>query len=286
MSSKGRIPELPSKIYTDIPKSIGTGFSEAFRISLVEQTTASWELWFGLLEEFVEHHGHARVKQHDQIRGRRLGDWATLQRRKFVKGELDAKHICRLAELPAWTWDRRAAQWEMGFSKLLDYVALSGHARVSSSYKAEGFALGQWVTQQRISRAEGSGRLTQEYQRRLAQLPGWTWTPFSDKWEEAFAELLRYVGQHGDAFVPVGFKMNDFNLGAWVAKQRTLFNRGNLAVHRSQRLATLPNWTWNPFVAKWEERFAYLLRYVDEHGDARVPPKCQLNGFNLGFLGR
>ena len=51
----------PAKIHFDLPARVGIDFARAFHVRLVEQTTASWEFWFGLLEQFVERHGHARV---------------------------------------------------------------------------------------------------------------------------------------------------------------------------------------------------------------------------------
>jgi predicted helicase len=58
LGRKGGKPRLPEKIHTDIPASrVGAGFVRAFEVRLVEQTTASWEFWFGLLEQFVERNG-------------------------------------------------------------------------------------------------------------------------------------------------------------------------------------------------------------------------------------
>ena len=89
---------------------------------LVEQTTASWEFWFGLLEQFVEQHGHARVPASYTVDGYQLGEWVNTQRNKHTKGTLDADRQRRLEGLPGWTWDPRADRWEEGFSRLLDYV--------------------------------------------------------------------------------------------------------------------------------------------------------------------
>ena len=49
----------------------------------------------------------------------------------------------------------------------------------------DGYALGKWVVSQRHS--QGKGTLDADRQRRLQALPGWTWDPFADKWEEGFS---------------------------------------------------------------------------------------------------
>ncbi len=44
------------------------------------------------------------------------------QRSSYAKGTLDADRQHRLQDLPGWTWDTKAAQWEDGFSRLRNYV--------------------------------------------------------------------------------------------------------------------------------------------------------------------
>ena len=50
--------------------------------------------------------------------------------------------------------------------------------------------------------AHAKGTLDADRQRRLQDLPGWTWDPYADKWEEGFRRLLDYVERHGHARVP------------------------------------------------------------------------------------
>jgi hypothetical protein len=57
---------------------------------------------------------------------------------------------------------------------LVDYVECNGGALVPKRYKDEdGNPLGVWVLRQRMSYAEGT--LDPERERRLKELPGWTW---------------------------------------------------------------------------------------------------------------
>lgn len=95
------------------------------------------------------------------------------QRTNYKKDYLAADRQRRLEELPGWTWDPSAHQWEEGFDRLLEYVEHQGDACVPRYYKMEGFPLGKWVVEQCNRHAKGI--LTPDRKRRLEELPGWTW---------------------------------------------------------------------------------------------------------------
>ena len=62
----------------------------------------------------------------------------------YSRGILDADRQRRLQqEVPGWTWDPFADQWEEGFSQLQHYVESNGDARVSRKYSIDGTS---WVT--------------------------------------------------------------------------------------------------------------------------------------------
>jgi predicted helicase len=147
---------LPPKIHVDIPDVCGADFVRAFDVRLVEQTTASWEFWFGLLERFVEDNGHARVPISYVVDGFRLGNWLAKQRFLHAKDRLEADRERRLVELPRWTWDPFADQWGDGFAALLRFVEDNGHARVPRPCVVDGFRLGQWAVTQRQPHSEGT----------------------------------------------------------------------------------------------------------------------------------
>jgi len=272
---------LPGKIQLDLPARVGTDFARAFDVRLVEETTASWEFWFGLLEQFVERNGHARVLWSYTIDGYQLGKWVQRQRHKNIKGTLGVDRQRRLQALPGWAWEAHADWWEEGFRRLVGYVELYGDTRVPVSYAVDGFKLGGWVNVQRDNYAKGT--LDADRQRRLQDLPGWTWDPRADQWDEGLARLKGYVDRHGNANVPRDYKLDGYPLGRWVGKQRVHRSKGTLDIARQQRLEEVTGWTWDPIADRWEEGFRRLLDYVELHGDALIPRSYKANGYPLGL---
>ena len=56
---QGQIIGIP-KVIIDLPQTVDKSFAESLKTILVEQTTASWNFMFGLLEDFVLVEGHVR----------------------------------------------------------------------------------------------------------------------------------------------------------------------------------------------------------------------------------
>ena len=148
------------------------------------------------------------------------------QRTEYDKGILPADRQRRLEDLPGWTWDPKADQWEEGFSRLLHYVETPRRRPRPASYTVDGYRLGTWVMQAtRQARRRHPCAPTAE--RRLEDLPGWTWDPSADQWEEGYSRLLDYVEHHGDARVPASYTVDGYRLGAWVGSQRAKHAKGH-----------------------------------------------------------
>ncbi|MBI2694921.1 DEAD/DEAH box helicase [Mycobacterium nebraskense] len=198
---KGGRPRLPGKIHVDLPNAIGRDFSNAFDARLVEQTTAAWEFWYGLLQQFTKEYGHARVPRGYSSDNHKLDNWVTNQRAFRRRGVLSEERQRRLEQLPGWAWDPHDEQWEQTFSALQEFAKAAGHARVPRSNKR----LGTWVQAQRQKFARGT--LEDDRRRRLESVTGWTWDPFVDQWEEGFGHLEEYVRAHGNARVPRSYRV-------------------------------------------------------------------------------
>ena len=275
LGKRGGRLKLPDKIHFDLPTKVGTDFADAFDVRLVEQTTAPWEHWFGLLEKYVAENGTSRVPQSRIVDGYKLGVWVTLQRSKWETLSEDRKQ--RLRALPGWAVDVHADQWEEGFDHLQEYVTARGDARVRDDYVADdGYKLGKWVGKQRTKWQS----LTEDQRQRLRNLPGWILDHREALWEQGFRVLKDYASEHGHASPPRGYEAEGVDLESWVRRQRTTWD--SISEERRQRLQQLPGWTLDTRADKWEAGFRRLQEYVEEHADAKVPQSYVVGGYALG----
>ncbi len=266
------------KITIDLPTTVGTEVGGALRTYLVEQITASWNFWFGLLKVFVEREGDSWVNQYYRTpEGYRLGGWTSTQR--IRKDIMSKERKAALEALPGWSWNAMSDKWEDGFSHVKEFANREGHTRVNAGHiAADGYPLGIWVSHQR--RAIRS--MTLDRRSRLEELPGWSWDALSDKWEEGFRHLSEFAVREGHARVPKEYKTaNGHRLGSWVANQRT--RKNVMSLKRKARLEALPGWSWDTLADQWEKGFSRLREFADHEGHAKVAAGHKTSdGFQLG----
>ena len=273
---------LPRKLKLDIPVDrVGARFVEAFNVRLVEQTSASWEFYFGLLERFIKREGHALVPAKHREDDFPLGNWVSTQRAFFGRGQIDEARRQRLEQVEGWTWDVLEADWEEGFTHLKAFVERVGHARVPAKWREGDYGLGTWVEVQR--RAFDKGTIRPERRARLEAVPGWVWNPQETDWQAGFERLEAFVAREGHTKVRRGHRERSHDLATWILSQRQAHRGGNLAKDRVARLESVPGWTWVPHEAGWEKGFAHLERFVEREGHSRVPSGHRDDsGFRLG----
>jgi phage protein D len=245
---------------------------------------AQWEEGFRYLKEFADREGHSKVV--DKYRtedGYRLGGWVAIQRSN--KDSMPTERKAQLEALPGWSFDPYSDQWEEGFRYLKAFSDMEGHSMVSHHYRTiDGYQLGTWVDRQRrVKDSIFSERIAQ-----LETLPGWTWAPHADKWEEGFQHLQKFFDREGHAKVPDAYNEtgDGYRLGYWVRRQ--LQTENSMLPERKARLEGLPGWVWSVNKDTWEEGFCYLKEFADREEHSRVPQLYKMeNGYQLGlWVGR
>jgi superfamily II DNA or RNA helicase len=278
---KGGRPKLPDKIHLDVPATVGAAFANAFDVRVVEQTSAPWEYFYGVLERYAQTEGHTRVPQSVTSEDVQLGSWVARQRRAAALGTLSGDRKALLEGLPGWSWEARADRWDEAYELLAAFVAETGSARVPQSLRnPNGFRLGSWVQEQRS--AYSDGLLDETRRKRLESLEGWSWDAREDNWADGYRHLLNYVEQNGNAEITKEVVLDGYPLGRWVARQRTWRTKGTLSHERQDKLNAVPGWAWDPFEAAWQEGYSHLKEYVADHGTALVPAVHESGGYRLG----
>jgi superfamily II DNA or RNA helicase len=276
-----------TKIVFDLPTSVNENFARSLRARLVEKTTEPWMFWFGLLERFVEEHGHSRVVSiYKTDAGYTLGSWVRNQR--ILESQLEPNRRLRLEALAGWSWDPNFERWEEGFAYLKHFSEREGHCRVPLRYKCEdGYPLGTWVQGNRLNETLDCNR-----RQRLEALPGWSWEPRSDLWETGFAHLKAFADREGHCRVPYHYKTDDgYSLGKWVNTQRMKAGRTTnylnvvkgINLDRKKRLETISGWSWAALDEKWKTFYAELQKFSHQEGHSRVPQHYKtVDGVRLG----
>ena len=114
------VDKLPAKITFDLPSTIDQSFSKSLNTYLVEQTTSSWGVWYGLLEKYINEFGHARPPRgYISNDGYKLAIWVGEQRANINILTQERKN--KLEKLDEWIWNVNDWNWNKGFEYLINF---------------------------------------------------------------------------------------------------------------------------------------------------------------------
>lgn len=166
----------------------------------------------------------------------------------------------RLVSSATTTW------WE-GFGFLRAYHVEHGDTLVHKDLIYNGFKLGQWVVQTRVSHQRG--RLSPEQLAALNEI-GFVVSVFDDRWEQIYAAAAEFFTEHGH--LRPGHKqiIGGVVLATWLTSQRSDRRAGTLDAERIARLDRI-GMDWDPHRSRWEANYAALCAYHAEHGNIDVP---------------
>ena len=230
-----------------------------------------WEEAFAQLQKFREKHGHCIISRNEGADDQKLIRWASKQRAR--KEQLTPKQIKRL-DLLGFCWDPINQQWEEAFSALQMFHKREGHCRVAPNYLSNGLNLGSWVSSQRHKK----DKLSPLQITRLESI-GFTWDPLTEKWDKAFAALLKFRNIEGHCRVAQNFESDGLRLGTWVSNQRNFKTR--LSPYQIERLNSI-GFSWDPLSERWDAAFDALVEFNKREGHCLVTKSFEANGLKLG----
>jgi len=271
-----------------------------------------------MIQKFREHREACGGKSWVLADGSELSCWV-IDMRKQYRDLKDGKDVDQLTEEMIdelneleFDWGLKEKLWNSKYELLCAYKDENGHCRVPADFRVGSVNLSDWVTNQRREykkRQEGKhATITKERIDRLNEIgiewDGWAGreaTARKEKLWNSNLELLRqYKTEKGDCLVPFRFVTeNDENLGRWVGKQRSEYNKlheGKPSVITKERIDELNKigfvWDVHSFKKasraaegrkKWDSKLKLLLKYKTEKGDCCVPSSFKTDdGEELG----
>ena len=128
--------------------------------------------------------------------------------------------------------------WQTHYNALREWTEAHGHARPvtggslqSTVYK--GFKIGDWVSRQRIQYQKG--HMSHVRATLFEELPGWSWDPRQDRWDQWLLELTAYYA--GEIVRPP-------HLNRWISRVRDRYAAGTLGQDRVTQLEAIEGWKW------------------------------------------
>eukprot|EP00934_Nitzschia_sp_Nitz4_P007809 Nitzschia sp. Nitz4//scaffold128_size63911//55204//56814//NITZ4_006233-RA/size63911-processed-gene-0.122-mRNA-1//1//CDS//3329534874//7799//frame0 len=235
----------------------------------------------GLLIEYQQRHGDCHVpagtskfaiserQRLEVVPG--LVQWVVKRRQRYQyyfkkpkKNTPESERvIALLLESMGFMWSDREAQWQRAFNRLEAYHQKHGTLEVD---KHEDPQLWNWVDQQR--KAYAKDKLSEDRTRLLKEI-GFVFELQEAAWQNYFEKLQQYIDEHGDARPPT-HNEQDPSFGAWIARQRVLYQTGQLSDKRIDALESV-GFSWNVHDETWDEYYAELVEFHEQHGHTRVP---------------
>jgi superfamily II DNA or RNA helicase len=162
--------------------------------------------------------------------------------------------------------------WHEMYGRLVAFFKTYGHSDVPQHYEDK--QLANWVKKLRARKARLSLDWVRKLRARRTRLGSdqialldklnFVWDPNDVKWNEMYKQLAAYHSENGHSNIPETHENR--KLYRWCAVQR---REAYLTPERKAFLDKLSS-QWRKMEGKWDEFFAKLLAYKDEHGNANV----------------
>lgn len=223
-ASTGPSKKIP-KVFIDIPTKYSIDFSNSIQTYLVEQSTASWSFWYGLLLDYLEEFDiNELTESYKTPKGYHLGKWCTHQRNN-LKNKILSKERKKLLDDVNFIWNPSDDNWNKAYEELIEFKKKYTDCNVEQHYKSpSGFLLGLWVSNQRdYIDSKNPQRIKRN---KLLNKIGFIWDLVEYHWQEGFDLFVKFIKEQGHARVHQSHKVKnyrpgkDYALGAWCHRNR------------------------------------------------------------------
>jgi hypothetical protein len=223
--------------------------------------TDAWNQNFAALQGFRDEHKRwPAYEATGEEAG--LARWIGTQRKMRKKSSLSPERVMRLNSIPGWSWDLFADAWNQNFLAVQVFHDTHNRWPIERGSGEEG-VLSKWVITQR--QAWKKRTLSSERVKRLNSIPGWSWDPLTDAWDQNFAALQVLHDKYKCYFTNRDAEEGDEMLAGWVKSQRRAFKHNTLSPERVTRLEGLPGWSWDPLTDTWNQNFVEVQAFQGKH---------------------
>ena len=238
----------------------------------------NWERMFEQLAEYKGRFGDCNViAAHTEYRA--LLQWLNRERNKFKKGILEPERRDKLVALGVeWRLDELTGDqdegWEKQFEKLCLFREKYGHCNVTIENKEFG-KLFNFVRNQRHRYDLGT---LEEYRINKLNAIGFQFKRnfLESQWQQYFDELVAFKKEHGHLKSLHRLNLELYN---WVRTQRKQYKKNKVSAVRMQKLNSIGFEWGEDSDALFEEKFAEMVAFHQQHQHFKFPFKHKLYAF-------
>ena len=181
-----------------------------------------------------------------------------------------------------------SASWDIMYEQAEEYYKQNGDLLIPATFHTdEGYALGRWLTTQRLAYAGKTDKPLTQVQIDKLEAIGVVWDSHLDFiWNRYFEKAKEYYEQHGDLNVPKDYVADGLKLGIWILRMRMAQANQRDTVVTPEKKAKLDSigMIWSLHSEQWERNYLEAMHYYNEHGSLYMDIKYMTeSGFKLGY---
>ena len=238
-----------------------------------------WQDMYLALSEYAQENGSSSPPDERQGPRGSLATWVEKQRSRYrrspIKFESDKK--IKLEAIPGWSWDPKNETWDNMYDFLVKYQKKNNTIRVPDDVPGPSGLIRTWIGSQRSAYNKKKSSLDKDKIKKLEAIPGWSWDPKNETWDNMYDFLVKYQKKNNTIRVADDVQGPNGSLSTWMEKQRAKYRRGPHLFDKDKlkQLENVPGWSWDVRDDKWTDMYDFLVKYQKENNTIRVADDVQ-----------